>query len=93
MKLIRYTLRASQKLKALRDQSAKEFDPGSAVAYMAGIRGAIELLANIQLGDHVRDRPNVRRWRHASHWIYYRCSEETDEIVIMDVVGTVQPQP
>ena len=91
--MIRYTLRASQKLKALRDHSAKEFDPGTAGAYMAGIRGAIELLAKIQLGDHVRDRPNARRWRHASHWIYYRCSEETDELVIMDVVGTVQQQP
>jgi plasmid stabilization system protein ParE len=93
LKAIHYTLRASQKLKALRDHSAKEFDPDTAVAYIAGIRGAIELLAKIQLGDHVRDRPNVRRWRHASHWIYYRCNEETDELVVMDVVGTVQHQP
>ena len=53
---------------APRDHSANEFDPGTAVAYMAGIRGAIELLVKIQLGDHVRDRPNLRRPRHRRTW-------------------------
>jgi plasmid stabilization system protein ParE len=87
-KAIRYTKRATVKLDGVFANSVDVFDPETAASYLRGLRNAIELLADISLGEFVRDRPGVQRWRYASHWIYYRTLRS--EIVVLDIRGTAQ---
>ena len=73
--MIRYTLRARREVDQLADQY-----PAS---YLIAIREQIDRADKVHnAAQHVRDRPDVRRVRHASHFVYLRHDANGDTVVL-----------
>lgn len=83
MATYRLTAEAEDDLQGIADYTFDTFGPAQAEAYSLGLRNCFaSLVDNPLLGrDYGFLRPDLRRYEHASHSVYYRV-EDTGILVL-----------